>query len=48
MKKILKFISLAVVFTGFLALSACSTMAGFGEDVQSSGKAITKAADKHK
>ena len=35
------------VLASFLMLSACNTMAGFGEDMASGGRAITHAADRY-
>jgi predicted small secreted protein len=44
MKNLATFIALAFA----LALSACSTMQGFGKDVQKVGSKIEASAEKHK
>ncbi|OYQ36701.1 hypothetical protein CHU95_03835 [Niveispirillum lacus] len=36
-----------MMFAAVPVLSACHTMAGAGEDISKTGKAIEKSADKH-
>jgi len=43
MKRIVKFIAVALLTT--MALSACNTFRGFGEDVSHLGGAISRAAN---
>ena len=38
----------SLLFGAMLALSACNTTAGVGEDVSATGKAVTNTADKVK
>lgn len=43
-----KLVTLIALIGFALGLAACNTMEGVGQDVQSGGKAIEKAADKAK
>lgn len=36
----------ALILLGLLALTACNTMAGAGQDLQSGGEAVTNSARK--
>ena len=42
-----KFLTVAVLIGG-LALAACNTVEGVGEDVSSAGDAVAKTADENK
>jgi len=48
MKFLTKFIYLVILTVFTFSLAGCNTMAGFGQDLQAGGKALTKAADKDK
>ena len=48
MNTLKKFFYGSALIFGLLSLTACNTVAGFGQDMQQGGKAITKAADKSK
>ena len=48
MKMFTKLFSLAVVAAMLVAVPACNTMEGAGEDIQKGGEKIEKAADRHK
>lgn len=41
-------IAIAFVSVGLLAVSACNTVEGAGQDVSSAGKAVANAADEAK
>lgn len=48
MTKKIKLIASGLIIASVLLLAGCNTMAGFGQDMQAGGKAITSSADKHK
>lgn len=48
MTKMIKLFCGSVFLFGVVAISGCNTMAGFGEDMQSGGRAITDTAEKNK
>ena len=45
MKRVMSLLVLSVLSTGFL--TACNTMAGFGEDVEQAGESIEDEAEDH-
>jgi len=47
MKISTRYLIAPIVFGSFLALSACNTMRGIGEDTEKAGEKIQEEADEH-